>query len=461
MATDYYKMGSDLGGAYFDGREEGRLRQRQIDADARVKLMQGREDEAHARKMGMQVKEDAAYGSLEALNGGVYDGAQTDFGAAPVEQGMRGPSPQPAPMPVTAPGAMRKGTDREFNQANMGVAVATRNLAQQTALRGESKKLDIGDSYQSTIAKMSKDPEFFNSVMKNVTLNSQRMLWDAGMDEKGKQTGPRVLSLVQDDGRIKKFTPTGAQDKAVALAMAHIENGDVTNGLNMLHAVDKDVAEAAARELNSQIDVGKLNQGEREIFDRNTHNAGTLAETQRNNQARSAQDAAELTAMELYRKDSLRQQAAGQNRPQYLQLLDDKGEAVVVDQGKLKTGPDGRLMLPAGLKFPRQRPEIDYRAVEARAAALEGKPMPGLAAGKPRVYTGEDAYVAAMNQLYPQRPGAAGGQPEVAAPARGYVPAPATTSGTASDAARARFEPTSGLQRGPGIIDPVRNRMGQ
>jgi hypothetical protein len=83
-----------------------------------------------------------------------------------------------------------------------------------------------------------------------------------------------------------------------------------------------------------------------------------------------------------------------------VQMIDASGNAVLMQPVQ---GADGNITyepvtLPQGMRFPKQ---MDPAAIERRAAALEGTPMPGLGAGgKPQVYNADTAYSAARSQLY-------------------------------------------------------------
>lgn len=408
--TDYFNMMKDVASAYGRGQEKRRDWDYEDEKRAREKTAYEQQQEEYRRRQGMQRIEDNAFDARQGLDKGVVNGNTAGMsnasaqalsnsgGQALVDQTARlgnaeeaaygiAPSNYQVSTPTAPTIQTRKATDREYANSDLDIATAQRSTQGMAAARGAIKKLDIDDTTKANIERSANDPAFMQEMAKHLNLKNDRAVIDNGLDEKGKRVRPQSISIIRDDGGVHKIDPSASQMKVVAKAMAHLQHNDVDTGITLLASVDKTLAEQAATQLGLNVKMFGENTKSQGEFDKTKYQEGIL----QNDTARLGIERARLAALN-----------AGQNKPQFVQLVDDKGNAALFDQRSMAMDKSGQLQLPTGFKFPKQRPEIDYRAVEARAAALVGQPMPGTdKGGKKRNYDGDSAYLAAKEQLYP------------------------------------------------------------
>ena len=415
--TDYFKMMQDVVGSYGEGLDLARSRAR-FDAEEARKAQEfewrKRDQE---RKTADMLAEDTAIGDMRTLNtvGRVDYGGETgarglqaaegDYKREAARMGLpRADVPTGARAVAAAP-----ATDRDFNRAEMGLALARRDAAGISAARTAGKKLDIADTTNENIKRAAEDPEFLRTMVGHLNLNNGRTTIDQGLDEKGKRVRPASITYVRDDGGVHVIQPSATQLKTVASALAHMQHGEVETGIQLLAGVDKTIAEAAAKEAGIQ----HLN------FDSNTKAAGEFdkAEYQRGVLANST------ARLGLDR--------ANANRPSYgqpIQMVGKDGQPALMQpiRGKDGSVKYEQVQLPEGFRFPKQ---VDPARVEARANALVGTDMPGLVNGKKVKYDANTAYEAAQRQLYGDTGGAGVEMPAVKPPPRVPVtPAPTVSA---------------------------------
>lgn len=187
-----------------------------------------------------------------------------------------------------------------------------------------------------------------------------------------------LMTLTLDGGEAIQMNRT--QVAQYITGLYKMQQGDQTGLVDIIGVSDK-LASATKDMWGKMKDVGSSN-----------NDAVLKGNQMRNDNIRTGNDGARL---------GLARTAT--NKPNYVQLVDQDGNAQMVNANALPE-KGGVLQLPAGMKYLKQRPEVDLAAVERRAVALEGKPMPGLSAsGQARVYDADTAYQAAMQSLYPQQ----------------------------------------------------------
>ena len=416
MATDYYKMGLGLGGAYFDGQEDGRLRKRQMDKDARETTEYDQRQAEYTRAQGLQRKSDAAYDNLDSVSSGVVDPGATGLSQPSAQMlsqgygGAKGPQAvqdaagdytreanrmgmAPQGYNAQAPVTQRKASDREMLDAEMGVATATRDRGYRESLQAKGKELDWNDGRlthgkawdaMTDEQKRAKTDEF----SQNAGIPGSGT-WVAG---EGKRAGymwytPPGKDPVQLSGKEAKELFTLANLAAVNPERARKETE--TAG-DKVRAVYGHLFEVQTKGVTAN------NTGQH-YLDNAEHQRGTLAETTRTHKVQEGLRGQEVG---ISRDRANREKDPKRGAP--IQMIDAQGSAALMQPVQ---GADGKLTyepvsLPQGMRFPKQ---VDPAAIERRAAALEGKPMPGLGAdGRPQVYNADTAYNAARSQLYGQ-----------------------------------------------------------
>lgn len=402
MATDYFTMMRDVVGSYADGKEESRLRQRQIDADARAQTVFDQQQQDRTREVGLRKGVDDAYANADTLQkiGAVNyagetgaRGVQTAEGDYAREANRMGLSRSELPMGAAAVNAStRPATERDFNSAQMGIALAKRDDAGVERHRLAGKELDWKDSYTQHAA-----------------------AWDqmSDADKQGQIKGASDAANIPGhgtwvNGTGKKegymwYTPPG--NDPVRLSNREAKDFYV---LSNLSALDPLRAKAEMEKASDKVravyaSVFAEQSKAAEVTGANAFHMGII-ENGRERNANALEMAGARNDLSRIRLEM------AQNNPKRgapVQMVNAQGEAVLMQPVR---GNDGALTyepvdLPKGLRYPKQ---VDPARVQALAASIEGKPMPGLdTGGKRRAYGPEEAYIAAQRLLYSE-PGTGG-----------------------------------------------------
>ena len=243
MATNYFEMMRDVVGSYGDGLDLARSRARFDAEEARKATQFSQEQEQYQRKLGMQRDTDAAFGTYQALQGGVYDGSKADFGASAPDADL-GPAPQLAP--VSAPGGLavpkRAVTRGELFDARKNIAVASRDYAGLGKLEDEGRAIAWDETFAKHYKAYTASPEQIDAAASHINTNSKTIT----LHEPDKQ-GFRQMSIVAPDGKAT-LLKLGKHDQAQLWAASQMIDQDPTRALGIMAGIDKNLAAAVAAE---------------------------------------------------------------------------------------------------------------------------------------------------------------------------------------------------------------------
>jgi len=261
MATDYYRMGADLGGAYFDGREEGRLRARREELDRQRAELHDMQMQGLRRQRGLEREQDAAFGAHTDLssngmvqaegtglsqpsaqfvasgNAGLGVGEQAVQDTASMYQremsrfaGAANPPAQGLPKyDGTAPVSRRGATDVELEQSLGRISAAQRDARGMRESNESVKKLKLKDedaAFMKQALADLRDPATFIEK------------YGAGMNKNGNVDG-----FVTFDPKTKQFvvaSKAGVESMDEVDMLAHVVaarelgRGNVQAGLEMM-----------------------------------------------------------------------------------------------------------------------------------------------------------------------------------------------------------------------------------
>jgi hypothetical protein len=171
--ANYYEMMRDTVGAWGEGvdhsrrrRAEDEMRERQ-----RMEFEQRQRDWAEQNEQRQEVK--SAMGGLRAMQGGIYDGQQTDWGSLPANSDA-GPTQPPAsglqPRTATPP---RPASDMEMNQAAQRVALAQRDMGAWGKLEGDNRSLKLTEGRRAEVKRLNslKDQELVGIFQQSINAN--------------------------------------------------------------------------------------------------------------------------------------------------------------------------------------------------------------------------------------------------------------------------------------------------
>lgn len=219
-------------------------------------------------------------------------------------------------------------------------------------LAGDMKDFDAITTAERNRLTAREDSDFALDVVKNPTgsaavqartfINAQTKGFT--IDPPNKE-GISTLRIIQGD-RTKPIDISPSDLSKIAVGVRRLERGDV-GGLDVIAAVNKDVAAAVRAEMGTQLEVLKANN------DANFKTAGL-----RNDAARTANAAAQTANQaEYYRamRDRYNRPQAGDLR----EFVNDKGEVTLVDITGLPRREDGTIPLPAGLRPRTNKPTVD------------------------------------------------------------------------------------------------------
>lgn len=387
--TDYFTMMRDVVGSYGDGVEDKRRWERQAVADQRAQTLYEQQQEQYRRQAAMQQQADAAYADMAALqqHGAMNYGGETGARALQAAEGDYAREYRRAGIdPGTAPRGVRPTTERDFSNAGMRIAIAKQDDAAIGRHRAALKDLDWNDAWAKHSAAWDSLDDATKAQQVKVASEAAHI----------PGSGTWVPSAGKKDGYLW-YTPPGKDP-------IKLSNKDAKEFYILSNLTQMDPSRARTEMAKAS---DKVRTVYREVFTDMSDGVKANNQTLHNQETR-AETARAHKASEARLKD----------KPNYIPLVNNKGEATYVDLNKLQTTGDGVLALPAGLRLPRSAP--DPKAVEARAAQLLGKPIPGsFTAGKQNVYDEDSAYRAAYVMVHnagmttPNE-----GAPEVAAPPR-------------------------------------------
>lgn len=148
---------------------------------------------AEAERVADRQRVDQAAGSMEALQGGVYDGSRADFRA--LRDSDAGPTQPPAgglKVPAVDGGEMpapRRATAVELNDAAARVALSKRDIHTWSALNEKGQKLQLDDARRTEFKRVRgmKDTELSDLFQQSVNAN------------------PDVPAMVDFDPKAKKY----------------------------------------------------------------------------------------------------------------------------------------------------------------------------------------------------------------------------------------------------------------
>lgn len=247
-------------------------------------------EEGGMRLGGLRRVDTAMQGVMDAQNDvrsnpAAVSAADAEFDAADRKnlQGM----PMPAYRPEIYADANRAAPDpRKMNQAWSALAAAKGDAQSGLALRDDTRKMDIGDTAKANIARLTKDPEYRNTVRSYVNNMVPTMVWDEPtVDAKGKVLAPGKMRIVMEDGKMKPVDLSTAQETQIILGIAHMQHGDTDGGMRIISGVNKDVADAVSRADQRVTGMANANTQGQARFDTAQYQQGMLAESGRHNKA--------------------------------------------------------------------------------------------------------------------------------------------------------------------------------
>ena len=278
--------------------------------------------------------------------------------------------------PTQAPGFKASGlkvgpTQRELLAAQTRIAMAEKNGAALPSLERQRRELDVTDAFTADRDRMTSDAKYATSrhaeLAKHVNTNIDRVTYTPpapGSDGYGYGT----LAVVSPDGKNSDVQRLTQSDQHQLLLADHMmNNGMVDQAMAIIGKVNAGAAEAVSRSNSMQTGLYKANN------DLN-HQRMTDATNKafRDAQLAATQDSA----------------AARQDAATYRDTV--RGDAL-----------EERKQIAAA-NDKRAREDTMWRRVDARAKAMIGQPMDGLAKGEERVHTQETAQAAAYELVRKQ-----------------------------------------------------------
>lgn len=370
-------------------REEREQRKKKSDLEI-AKL----EEDARTRQMQADLADDAVHG--EPNYEGLAQG--TNLTGTQIKRGVG--------IGVLDLNSVPRAKMSEAAIARRGGAIALRrnDMAGYREGLAFARNLESDDAFNAGVQAYMKDPQGVGQRLSTVNTTS-KFITSAPHEQNGRKTGYQAVSIVRGDGTAK-FTQYSPQQMARLAGAEALMPTNPAKALEIIGSVDKDLAEAVARE-----------------------NAMTVQSITSNNQAthNANQDATSRERLSMERQNSQLPRLGGQittigpdGQPSIQQVVAHR-------DGRVEGMP---LSLPPGHKLPRQ---VSPEAIERRGAALEGTEDPERPGHR---MTRSRALVVAERQLHfggdgsglpplPPPPGArpGGGRPQPApAPQAGLRP---------------------------------------
>ena len=300
---DYFAMGSGLASAYTDGTEEKRLRDRQIDQDARQKVVDSQRDKDFGDRQTV-----FGQGQTERTNKNIGLGRNMD-GTMPAREGLpvgdvpvQGAPASPIGVRDAAPPQVSAGLpaspigvrDAASPQVSAGLPaspIGVRDAAPASGLRAQTasvarpadhetitalkdklyrasasgdqnlvnqvhdeisaqtRKLRLAGTADS-IMKMAHDDPRLTALYDHINTHSKTLFAENQLDPKGKPTGYTTLKIRQADGTWQTSQISRADLATVAVGEQKIQDGDYEGGLADMKSVSKTLAAAVAAESN-------------------------------------------------------------------------------------------------------------------------------------------------------------------------------------------------------------------
>lgn len=204
-------------------------------------------------------------------------------------------------------------------QSRMGaLAMRKGDLNAATAAQQNAKTLAIDEAVQSYMADYDKNPQAF----------TDHLLRSANLDTKSlsvardKKTGYFMVHTIGPDGDASAHKLNSAQVRQLALSEAYLRAGAHEKGLQLASGVNKDIAEAIARDNGIQLQSAQLNN--------------TAAHY-------AAQDSRDQQRLGLYARS-----VAQATKPKEYMIENDQGQRAVFTP---KFDANGQAILPHGWRF--------------------------------------------------------------------------------------------------------------
>jgi hypothetical protein len=245
MARDFW---DGFSGSFFQQAQIAVQNERNRERDERERQRFGWEKERAEREQNAArqygaIQDAAQHGDINAesaAQGTNLTPAQVRGGAGIGVLDVNATDPANADMrtaPISRGEAMRR-----TGKVKLGLGDTAGFAAAETAAKG----FEWDDTVKKAIADFDKDPDGAgSSLMKNVNLNTKTFAAEP-LVVNGKTTGYRTL-VIKEDGTAVSKTISPAQMRTLAAAQAGLEV-DPMKALEMFRSVDKDIAEAVARE---------------------------------------------------------------------------------------------------------------------------------------------------------------------------------------------------------------------
>ena len=300
---DYFAMGSGLSSAYTDGTEEKRLRDRQIEQDARQKVVDSQRDkdfgdrqtvfgqdqtERTNKNIGLGRNMDGTMPAREGLPVGdvpvqgapaspigVRDAAppQVSAGLPASPIGVRDAAPPQvsAGLPASPIGvrdaapasglraqtaSVARPADHETitalkDKLYRASASGDQNLVNQVhdEISAQTRKLRLAGTADAVV-KMAHDDPRLTALYDHINTHSKTLFAENQLDPKGKPTGYTTLKIRQADGTWQTSQISRADLATVAVGEQKIQDGDYEGGLADMKSVSKTLAAAVAAESN-------------------------------------------------------------------------------------------------------------------------------------------------------------------------------------------------------------------
>lgn len=260
MATDYYKMGMGLGGAYFDGKDEGRERAYKEEKRAREKVLEGRVDEQYAQDQAKQkelTSAKQAYGLMDRMgvqNAQNVKANDADFDEAVRVTGLAQPMPAAAPLkPEWAP-----ATELDRNGGLQRLALARDDYTALGALRKDADELGWKQTFGEHLKGYTGAPEQVDSAILALNESPRVSMGDPGKD------GVIRASVVRPDKRADFFKLT-KQDQAQLWAAGQMMERDPIRSLTIMAGVNKNLAQAIADDNDINFKLVEANLAQEEV----------------------------------------------------------------------------------------------------------------------------------------------------------------------------------------------------
>jgi hypothetical protein len=268
-----FASGFRMGGDMYDQSERNRLAKEELalakERDARAKELHGLDVAARNRTASREAEQDRITGQIRDFTTGLQRpetnaALDADFEAADQAaiQGLKLPAVRGGSNMANQDAlAVRKAVDVNSPEYRSGLA----GLRQQFALaKGDMADFDrVGDAERNRITAKD-DADFVLDLQKNPTgqaamearsfINAQSRKLSSKVDPK---TGMTTFALVKGDGYDEiKVSPSDLGK--IAVGYRRLQRGDV-GGLDVIAAVNKDLAATVREELKLDVELGKAN----------------------------------------------------------------------------------------------------------------------------------------------------------------------------------------------------------